>query len=463
MNAWPRLLMQVLLRHRAQGRAWATWAMLAALLLPLAGAATGMLALPVAGMVAAGIVSGIILLWWSEFVQTAMRMNTPAAACLVPGLRRRVMVLAAALWFIGALPPGLLFGAATGHFGYCLLTSAAGLQFVAVCGRYPWLAFAPSLVWLASLLPARPRTTLGATFGAMRGALGETELALGGCVVLALSGAAVLRALFPRGGDAHYGIAACLERQVRQRREGRRAPPGDWLYRVLDGVYRARLAAPGTSATRLLDAMGARAHWGGPVLILATLAVSALAWRALADAGAMRPFIPLLLVSMMLVVVTHVDGLLGAIRRSRTEQAILRLVPLAPRPRDLNRALAHAVLARFGIVWGTYLACSLAVVLATTGAWRAWLCCTALTLVFAPLLLRDHARHPGWAGAQVAAGALLLVMMPLAGVAEFGGIPLAVIVACVTALLAGTAIAFALRWRRALAAPPAFPAGRMAS
>ena len=459
MNAWRQLLLQVLLRHRAQGRTWTTWAMLAALLLPLGGAASGMLAMPVAGMVAAGIVSGVVLLWWSEVLQTAMRMNTPAAACLVPGLRRRLMVLAAALWLIGTLPPGLLFGAVTGHFGYCLLIGAAGLQFVAVCGRYPWLAFAPSLVWLATVLPGFPRAALGTAFAAAD----ETVLLAGGMLALAASGAAVLRTLFPHGGDSHYQLEACLERQVRNRAEGRRAPVGDWLYRLLDGLYRARLAIPGRSATRLLDAMGARAHWGGSVLILATLTLATLAWRALAQADAMRPFIPLLLVSMMLVVVTHVDGLLGAIRKSRTEQGILRLAPVAPRPRDLNRELARAVLARFGIVWGTYFACSIVVVLATTGAWRAWLCCTALTLAFAPLLLRDHARHPGWASAQVAAGALLLVMMPVAGVAEYGGVPLTAVIGCASLILAGSAIALAVRWRRALAAPPAFPAGRMAA
>jgi hypothetical protein len=282
-------------------------------------------------------------------------------------------------------------------------------------------------------------------------------------MALAVSGSGVLRVLFPRGGDRHYRIGACLARRALDRKEGRSTMAGRDVFRMLDGFYHARLATPGRPGSRMLDALGGRAHWSRPVLCMLALAAGALACRAFVPAEPMRPFIPLLLVSMVLVVMTHVDGVLGAVGNSRAEQGILRLAPAAPPPRDLNRQLAIALLGRFGMAWGTYLACSVAVVLATTGSWRAWLCCTVLALAFAPLLLRDHARHPGWRAAQVMAGAIMLVMAPLSGVVEYGKVPGAAVLSLCTVVLGGTAVAFAYRWRLALAAAPAFPAGRMAT
>ncbi len=131
--------------------------------------------------------------------------------------------------------------------------------------------------------------------------------------------------------------------------------------------------------------------------------------------------------------------------------------------RDLNRQLASALLARFGIVWCVYLACSIVVVVTTTQPWGAWLCCTAMSVAIAPALLRDHARHPGWPSSQWTAGAVMLVMLPLGGLVEYGAVTMGLVTAFATVLLAGTAIALAWRWRSAIAAAPAFPAGRLAA
>jgi hypothetical protein len=166
---------------------------------------------------------------------------------------------------------------------------------------------------------------------------------------------------------------------------------------------------------------------------------------------------------LLLMIITHVEAVLTGVKGSAAEQGILRLVPAAPPQRDLNRQLARALLARFGIVWSAYLACSLLVVVNTTAPWGAWVCCTALSLAFAPLLLRDHARHPGWPSSQWAAGAVMLVMLPLGGMVEYGAVARGLVAAFAAILVTGSAVALVLRWRHAIAAAPAFPAGRLAA
>ncbi|GGY48285.1 hypothetical protein [Pseudoduganella albidiflava] len=458
MNAWRQLLMQVVLRHRVQGRTWITWVLLGTMVLPLGAVLFGPVPRLVGATAAGALLSIAVVMWWGQYLQTAMRLNTPASACLVPGLHRRLLALTAVLWIAASVPPAVLFGAATGYFGYALLACAATLLFAALCCRYPWLGLVPSFAWLLARLPWYPAGALDAVLDAA-----EAAVTLAGLLALAALGALVLRVLFPRGGDAHYRFGTCIDRRAGKGKGGMTMASGSTLFRALDSFYHARLAAPGRPAARLLDALGGRAHWSRAVLILAILTGGALACRAYTGPETMRPFIPLLLVAMMLAVLSHVDGLLSAVKNSRAEQGILLLAPVAPPPRDLNRQLALALLGRFGIVLGAYLAGSCVVLLATTGAWRAWLCCTAVALAFTPLLLRDHARHPGWKSAQLSVGIVMLLMAPLSGLVEYGGIPAVVSIACSAALLAGTAIAMVLRWRGAMAAAPAFPAGRLAS
>jgi hypothetical protein len=457
MNAWRQLLVQPLLRRRAQGRPWVTWALLAALLLPLAGVLSGWMPRAVAAMLAGALVSAVTLQWWVIFLQTAMRLNTPAAACLVPGMRRRLMALAAVLWLIASLPPAALFGAASGHFGYAWLFSAGILLFAAITCRYIWIAFLPSPVWLANRTLGDP-LMLDATF---RGA-NEAVAAPAGMLVVAMLGGLVLRGLFPRGGDAHHRFGKRLERNLRNPKQGRLVRADGGMSWALGSIYRTRLTAGGSAGARLLDALGARAHWSWPVLGIVGIAAAALAWRALGGVATMRPFVPMVLVAMLLMIVTHVEAVLAAVKGSAVEQGILGLAPAAPPPRDLNRQLARALLARFGIAWSAYLACSIVVVASTTGSWGAWVCCTALSLTFAPLLLRDHARHPGWPSAQWMAGGVMLVMLPLGGVVEYGPVATGLVAAFAVILVTGSTVALILRWHHAIAAAPAFPAGRMA-
>jgi hypothetical protein len=53
-------------------------------------------------------------------------------------------------------------------------------------------------------------------------------------------------------------------------------------------------------------------------------------------------------------------------------------------------------------------------------------------------------------------------MLPLGGVAEYGPVATALVAAFAVILVTGSSVALILRWRHAIAAAPAFPAGRMA-
>ncbi len=327
MNAWRQLLMQPLLRHCAQGRPWVTWGLLAALLLPLAGLLRGVLPPQVAAILAGVLVSAVTLWWWAVFLQTAMRLNTPAAACLVPGMRRRLMTLTAALWIVGSLPQAALFGAASGHFGYGWLLSTAVLLFIAICCRYLWLAFLPSPLWLVNQASGNPAMALAASLGRA----GEAVVVGAGMLLLVVLGGLVLRLVFPRGGDAHHRIGERLERRARNLKQGGLVPADGGMSQLLGSVYRARLTARGSTGARLLDALGARAHWSWPALAIGAMAAATLAWRSLAEPATMRIFMPMVLMAMLLMVITHVEAVLAALKGSAIEQGICGLFPPHPR------------------------------------------------------------------------------------------------------------------------------------
>jgi hypothetical protein len=145
------------------------------------------------------------------------------------------------------------------------------------------------------------------------------------------------------------------------------------------------------------------------------------------------------------------------------EQRLVRLSPAAPMARELNRALARYLLARFCAMWALASVVTLAMlwVLGATGGevLRALAVCGA-ALVLAAVLLRDYARG-------VVAGRLQPVLLAVAAAAALFLVPAAVRGQFDGQVWAWCALAGAIaiglfvwrRWRCMVQAPPAFPAG----
>lgn len=468
MNAWRMLLRQSAMERSLVNEIWTTWGFLAIAAFAFIATLAGFLPRGVGAFVAAGFAAVVVIMWWGVFLQNAGRQNTPALAVLVPGLRRRLMALTAMLWLAGSLAPALLFGAAFGYFGQTLVVTAAMLLFIALCSRYVWLAFGPSIAIIATL-SVYGRAGADA-IKALTGWAQPSVVAAGFSLLLPV-GVLVLFQLFPRGGDRHFVWSSCVGRRARHQRQGVAqiddgSAAGLLLQQPFDFFYYSVLGRRGArrGIEQVLDGCGPRAHWSRSVLFLAVLTACALAWHGWSDKGMPRLLRNAFYIALLIVPILHVKGTVSAIKQYAGEQAVLRLVPSAPGVAALNRAIGLALLRRYAIVWITCAACSALIVAATpvSGAgWAGWLMIVALIAALAPLLMRDYARTPGWEWASMTMfGMLILEHLVIGSIGDWVGPAMA---AAAVACMAATAIWLRVRWQRMVHGAPALPAGWLAA
>jgi hypothetical protein len=369
----------------------------------------------------------LVLVWTFLFVPGSIRMNSPINAWLLPRQRRRLLQLTTAYWLLASV--GLAFGighwialpaAALSVLGFMLLSAGnkhvVGL--LVVGGNWPWLAHV--------VLP--PAWADAATGSAGAFVLG----------ILVLPAAAwALRWLYPAGGDTYFE---------------RRADP----------------------AAMLMHALGPAAHWsawiGGLVtlLFMGGVARLVLAWSQ--DVG-VQPLVDLMTTvgpSLLALTIAFSTAQYGQqMRRTQGEQALLRLTPRAGDAALLNRRLAGRVLRQALGCWAALTLVVLGVSLLLGGGPDALLrqlgLCSLAGQVAMMGLLGDYANGTGgWhlmlglrAGVLAAAQALAAVGLGwLTGTTAWPWLVLLPLTVCCVLLR--------LDWQRMLAAPPAFPAGRMA-
>jgi hypothetical protein len=222
----------------------------------------------------------------------------------------------------------------------------------------------------------------------------------------------------------------------------------------------------------LMLALGPAVHWTASIvgtLALVSIGVGARMLtrsygtdlQALVDG--MANFIP----SMLALSIAFSTAQYGQqLRRTRGEQALLRLTPLAGNAALLNRRLATQLLRQALAIWGLQSVAMLGVTLPfLTGPdallRQIGLCCVAGQVAMMGLLDDYSSARGGWnltKGLRAAALAAVQALVA-AGLGALTGTP-------AWPWLTGIALtvcAIVLRrdWRRMLAAPPAFPAGRM--
>ena len=412
----------------------------------------------------------LVLVWTFLFVPGSIRMNSPINAWLLPRQRRRLLQMTAAYWVLATV--GMAFGlglwialpaVALSVVGLALLT--AGNKHVVfllvVGGNWPWLAH-------VVLPPAWAEAATGPAAAILLGVL----------VVPAAMWA--LRWLYPARGDAYF------DRRADQiKRLGRFDQCGDDKQPVPEGPTAlgnlpfyfvalrcdVRRADP---AAMLLHALGPVAHWSAWIGGMVTLVIIGggarlvLMWTHATAVQGIVDWMTTVGPALLAVTIAFSTAQYGQqMRRTRGEQALLRLTPRAGDSALLNRRLAGRMLRQALGCWAALTLVVLGVSLLLGAGPDALLrqlgLCSLAGQVAMMGLLGDYAHGTGgWhlklglrAGAL--AGGQAHVAVGLGRLTGTTAWPWLIDIALAVCL-----VQLRFDWKRMTAAPPAFPAERLA-
>lgn len=417
------------------------------------------------------LIALFIAAWCTLWFVSAGQQNASATAVLAPGLRRRLLRHCFMAGVLGAVLIAVVLAAGFGgrHFAALLLGAGALMcGLLLLSARSALVLLAPLMVvgWLILRRLVDGGREISAT----------VELAWTGAAVLlelaALAWAAHLA--LPRAGDHHMAgrqasaVVAGAQGPWFATGAGRLARAA----RALHAVVLRRDIASGDQAALMLHAMGAGRHAGTAmllalvptVLMLGTMA-SGLVDRDLMAEVATAPFMIQCLFMAPALYVAYVIAALGA---TGVEQGLYRLAPRAPERSRLNRVWASIVLRRFLLVWTVSVACLVALAVVSEQGWPAngmRAMQAALWLLTGLPLLCNHAAAPKSRG-----GSSSIIMVATMSMA---------LLYCVVpwldarlrdfdwwwpslALVIVLAAAMRWQWMRLMAAPPLYPAARIA-
>ena len=412
----------------------------------------------------------LVLVWTFLFVPGSIRMNSPVNAWLLPRQRRRLLQMTMAYWLLATA--GIAFG--IGHriavpavalsvLGLALL--CAGNKYVVILlvlgGNWPWLS-------RVVLPPAWRDAAVGGAAAVVRSVL---------VVPVAVW---ALRWLYPARGDAYLARRADQIRRVnhfdqcntdKQPASDGVTWQGNLAFYMLALRRDLRRSDP---AAMLTHALGPAAHWTAWIAGVATFLIVGVfarlvqAWAHKAGAQWFFDWMTGATPAVLSVTIAFSTAQYGQqLRRTQGEQALLRLTPRAGDAALLNRRLATRVLRQALGCWAALTVVALAVSLLLGAGPDALLLqlglCSLAGQVAMMGLLGDYAGGAGgWhlklglsAGALAAVQALAAVGLGrLTGTTPWPWL--------IEISLAVCLVQLRLDWKRMLAAPPAFPAGRLA-
>ncbi|GJI92100.1 hypothetical protein [Duganella hordei] len=482
-QGYGQLLLQVMRDRVARGMLVRVTVLAAAAAVGLPWLFSGVLHLPGPARlfaVLAGV--GVIVLWYGTYVRSAVRQNQPEYACLVPGLRRRLMTLTAALHVCSSVLTAGMIAAVYGHFGYAVASACLFFSYVLLVQRYTLLFILPSVLIFASASLGHP---LARWVGNAATAMGEPAISGIGLLTATALWTWSLLKVFPRGGDRHWAwqrrLTVCIGRLRGVAPADYTANVKPWVWRVGNGMrspYLAALRRDSRRATHapspvrmMMHALGPETHAGGSMAYALGLTLLSLLALALGAPGstvgnlAHTSLPPMFILMAPLIYTTAV---VQAIGRNATEQRLYLLAPGAPSPALLNRVLARTLLGRYLLVWLVAAAGALLVDTcsgdAVAAAHGATVTLAALLVLLPATLLRDYAAmrpassHNGMIGWTlfVISGWLLATLADR----KLFDVPWMALGAVVAAC---GLLALGLCWRRMMAMPPALPAGRLAA
>jgi hypothetical protein len=415
--------------------------------------------------------AGLVWLWCAVFVSSAARQNHPANACLVPHLRRRLIVLCIVLFVVSSLLLATLISVFFGHFGYALAVAGVLVPFVLLMERFAYIGLLPVL---ASPLSQAVPTAWSDRLSASLAGVSEPTLSVLGIAIDIVLLAWGLRMALPRGGDSHFaradrralwqaaGSDAAALRELQRRRAWRKG---------YERVLRRDSVASAAPGRKMMHAMGTTVNEESYILRAVVYSLGAV-FAALASLPDFKIFGPMTAFGfvqalILMSIPSYTGAVLSAAGTHNAEQGLYRLAPGAPFARDLNRVLAKTVLLRFLKIWVVVLAGLVCVDFALQGGLvlRSYpLAMASLTLPFLCTLLPDYARLRAGPRFGVIFGlpvALVLVYLVCAAVAaRYPGFPWLVPAGFIAAC---SLLTLWVQWISMVKMAPAFPAGRLAA
>ncbi|WP_296946173.1 hypothetical protein [uncultured Massilia sp.] len=413
----------------------------------------------------------LAVVWVWLFVPGAVLMNSAANARLLPRQRRRLVQMAIAGWLLVTLAAAV----AIGEWGAFPMVGLYVLGFALMRAGH---LQAVALTVLPGFWPALAKYVLPAPFVAAI-THGTGLLMLSALLLVAVAWS--LARLFPAAGDRH------LRRRSEQVVRLSRLDAGGWGtvgetdsvmtapgLRAYRAILRRDCRAPRADAM-LMHALGPNAHWSAwiaAILLVAGLNLFAYLVVLVRGADAVHSFIEGFswggLSGLALMIAFSTASIRQQMDRKRGEQALLLLTPLAGDRALLNRRLGTRMLQNALLQWAAITAGVLA-----TGALfgdaglmlrQLALCCLGGQVALA-CLFGDFSRTPKLGIVRaVLLGALALFELGVA--AGLGWLCGALLPWMWPWLIAISVIAGALQvrhgWRVLMAAPVAFPAGRLA-
>ncbi len=311
--------------------------------------------------------SVLVLGAWAFTVSNLLDQNKPVLAHLVPAHPARLRVALIAAWGVSVGLVTLFVGV---RFDQPLLTmtiTAPLLALLALSVRWPmvWILGAIAPMWMQAVLKwpgLEPlMASLRAQWAAQPGAIAAT---LAGVAVVILVG------LIQSGGMRH--IASDEARRNRIKRfqmratgaqpvvAGKRSAFDRFMSRTYFAWWRRVLARPQSSAfSRVMLGLGPGVHWTNIVTVVACSGVVIVAAQGMFKLGVVlfpalfHDFVPLMIMG---ATVGILPGLMGnslqvhaRLQQTRREQALLVLLPGAPRGAALSRRLAWQFTGQFAI------------------------------------------------------------------------------------------------------------------
>lgn len=404
------------------------------------------------------------ILWMMYFLPASVLMNSAPHAGLVPRQCRRLRQMALGGWLCMTAGAALAFGSWAAFPLFAAYMLGTMLMRAGIPQAFPLVLLASTWPFVAPRLPPGLLHAITSTQGlAIMSAL------------LVLATIRSLAWLYPAGGDRHMDGREKVVAGLRSfgTRNKAAKPVASWVNRFAYVPVLQRDCWRGKPEDLLMHALGPAAQWRtwlpGLAIFLAIVLGAVLllgaALRGEAQAAAFLDIMGILFSTMTVIAVFSTAQFPQQMGRTRGEQALLRLTPLAGNAALLNRRLSDGMLKAALTSWAMASGSLLLVVWVVGGESmlllrELGLCCLGGQLAMANLL-GDFARGlPSLTPPRVAVLALQGgASAALAkGLAWLGGefwIWLTVV------SLIGAVFLLARSRRAMLAAPPAFPVERI--
>lgn len=430
----------------------------------------------------------LVLGAWALTVSNLLDQNKPVLAHLVPAHPARLRVALIAAWAGSVGLVALFVGV---RFDQPLLTmtiTAPVLAVLALSVRWPmvWILGAIAPIGVEAMLkwPGREplMASLRAQWAVQPGAIAAT---------LAAVSVVILVGLIQSGGRRHVASDEVRRNRIKRFQmratgaqpvvAGKRGALDRFMSRTYFAWWRRVLARPQSPAfSRVMLGLGPGVHWTNIVTVVACTGVVIVAAQGVFKLGAVvvpalfHDFVPLMIMG---ATVGILPGLMGnslqvhaRLQQTRREQALLVLLPGAPRGAALSRRLAWQFTGQFAmaLVGAVLLARSLMALHSGVPNVPVLPMLNRLVWLFAvgglPLAVMQW-RAWARAGAPTALGALLPMLgigLVMGAIAFGSGLDWWTDGQAASGVAAATVALCALRWWRMGREPQALPIGRLA-